>query len=309
MKAPTIHTPAAPLEASYQPATKIAELSATAPISEILEILDRDGGLILTDLVSTADLSSIATETKPHYDNKPKHTVAIIPQQTVLLGGLVGKSPTAAKICEHHVLKALRDTILVDRFDIRNEEVTSKALTVEPLLSVSLTFNIGPGAPRQRLHRDDQIWGTKHARPFVLHQQEQLACLVAASDVRRENGATMFVPGSHRWDDEREPRLDEICFAEMKPGSALIFLASAYHGGGHNALPDFIRTVHGFFFCRGTLRTEENQFLAIPRSVAMGMSEEMLSLLGYKKPGTTLGVVESVDPMSDLQGCLLKANA
>lgn len=22
----------------------------------------------------------------------------------------------------------------------------------------------------------------------------------------------MFIPGSHRWDDERVPRMDEVCF-------------------------------------------------------------------------------------------------
>lgn len=215
MKAPTLQTPAAPIDASYQPTSRISELPATAPISEMLKILDRDGGLILTDLVSTSELDSIATETKPHYASQPKHTVAIIPQQTILLGGLVGKSETAAKLCEHRVLAALRDAILVDRFHIRNEDVETDMLTVQPLLSVSLTFNIGFGAPRQRLHRDDQIWGTRHAAPFVLSRQEQFACLVAACDVKRENGATMFVPGSHRWDDARQPRVDEICFAGM----------------------------------------------------------------------------------------------
>ena len=68
-----------------------------------------------------------------------------------------------------------------------------------------------------------------------------------------------------------------------------------------------MRTIYGLFFCRGTLRTEENQFLAIPHDVVLGMSEGMLSLLGYKKPDTTLGVVDSVDPTSNLPGFLLKA--
>lgn len=87
----------------------------------------------------------------------------------------------------------------------------------------------------------------------------------------------------------------------MKAGSALIFMGSSYHGGGHNSIPDFVREVHGLFFIRGMYRQEENQFLAIPHNVAMGMSEKMLSLLGYKKPTTTLGIVEDMDPASDLK--------
>ena len=93
----------------------------------------------------------------------------------------------------------------------------------------------------------------------------------------------------------------------MEPGSALIFLASCYHGGGHNSTRDDVRRVHGLFFTRGTLRTEENQFLAVPRSKALMMSEKMLSLLGYKKPSTVLGVVDNDDPALNLRAVLDKA--
>jgi ectoine hydroxylase-related dioxygenase (phytanoyl-CoA dioxygenase family) len=87
----------------------------------------------------------------------------------------------------------------------------------------------------------------------------------------------------------------------MEPGSALVFLASCYHGGGSNTVPGEVRKIHGLFFVRGTLRTEENQFLAIPRSKVLTMSDKMLSLLGYKKPSTVLGIVENQDPSLNLQ--------
>lgn len=94
----------------------------------------------------------------------------------------------------------------------------------------------------------------------------------------------------------------------MSPGSALIFLASCYHGGGHNSVPGEVRKVHGLFFIRGTMRTEENQFLAIPRSKALKMSDKMLSLLGYKKPSTVLGIVENEDPALNLRAVLDRAS-
>ena len=94
----------------------------------------------------------------------------------------------------------------------------------------------------------------------------------------------------------------------MKPGAALIFLASCWHGAGHNSVPGFTRVLHGLFFVRGTMRTQENQFLAIPRSKALQMSPKMLNLLGYKQPTAALGMVENGDPMSDLAGSLARAN-
>lgn len=66
-------------------------------------------------------------------------------------------------------------------------------------------------------------------------------------------------------------------------------------------MPGEVRKIHGLFFIRGTLRTEENQFLAIPRSKVAKMGPKMLSLLGYKKPSTVLGIVENEDPAANLQ--------
>lgn len=89
----------------------------------------------------------------------------------------------------------------------------------------------------------------------------------------------------------------------MPPKSALLFLGSAFHGAGHNST-DHHRVVHGLFFCRGTLRTEENQFLAIPKSVVLDdekVDDKMRSLLGYARPSTTLGVVDGRDPMGELR--------
>ena len=66
----------------------------------------------------------------------------------------------------------------------------------------------------------------------------------------------------------------------MDPGSALIFLASCYHGGGHNSTRDEVRRVHGLFFVRGTMRTEENQFLAVPRRGGIAAGAENLAVIG-----------------------------
>lgn len=94
----------------------------------------------------------------------------------------------------------------------------------------------------------------------------------------------------------------------MEAGSALIFMGSAFHGGGHNSLPDVTRVVHGLFFIRGILRQEENQFLAIPHSKVLQMSPAMQSLLGYKKPEAALGLVDNNDPCTNLASVLQHAH-
>ncbi|KZF24970.1 phytanoyl-CoA dioxygenase [Xylona heveae TC161] len=309
----------APIDPSYRPKKSIITAPATAPVEYILSIIARDGGVILKDLVSAEELASIDQELRPWSDRQRRHAdetaklngdaFYTIPRQTVLVPGLVGKSDTIASICEHPVLEQLRQHILQDKFNVYREDWADPN-TINPLLSLSVSMNIGYGAPRQRLHRDDNVHGIRHPKPedWSFKHASQFGCLIAGCDVTRENGATMFVPGSHKWDDQRwaTPQEDDVCFAEMSAGSALIFLASAFHGGGHNSVPNSVRTMHSLFFVRGTLRTEENQFLAIPRSKVMKMSPKMLELLGYTKPTSALGIVENISPHEDLEGIWAK---
>lgn len=95
----------------------------------------------------------------------------------------------------------------------------------------------------------------------------------------------------------------------MEPGEAFVFLGTVYHGAGHNSVVGQVRKLYGLFFIPGTLRPEENQFLAIPRSKVLGMSDKMLSLLGYKIPETWLGIVNNGDPAENLVEVLEMANS
>lgn len=83
-------------------------------------------------------------------------------------------------------------------------------------------MNIGYGAPRQLLHRDDNVHHVRHEYrewEWGWGEVSQFGCLIAGCDVSREMGATMFVKGSHRWGDERWAEVDhekgEVCFAGM----------------------------------------------------------------------------------------------
>jgi ectoine hydroxylase-related dioxygenase (phytanoyl-CoA dioxygenase family) len=204
-----------PIDPSHKPSTSITSVSSNAPIEEILAIIERDGGVILKDLVSHDELSAIDSELEPYTKNTKsteKSALHIIPKETLAIPGLVGKSPTVAKICELPALEKLRTSILQENFSVIREDFIEEN-TIDPLLSISITLHIGHGAPRQRLHRDDNVHGTRHGGQFDLAKAGQFACLIAGSRTTRENGATMFIPGSHKWDDSRVPQLDEICFA------------------------------------------------------------------------------------------------
>lgn len=204
-----------PIDSSYVPSTSITKIAATAPIDDMIAILERDGGLILTNLVSSQDITAVNSELEPYIQKARAETHAaydLVPKQTIMVPGVVGKSPTMVKIAEFEVIDTLRTLILQKKCTATWEDRTEE-FTIGPLLNSSLTYHMSHGAPRQRLHRDDMIHGVYHGGEYSLSNETMLGFMIAGSKTTRENGATMAIPGSHKWDHSRVPKADEVCFA------------------------------------------------------------------------------------------------
>ncbi|RMZ73568.1 phytanoyl- dioxygenase [Pyrenophora seminiperda CCB06] len=304
----TAMSPSAPrllpaIEASYQPSRSVTKIPATSPLDKILEILERDGGVILTDFVSCETLDKIDMELEP-YTKPPVDSDSyddFIGKKTLVIPGLVGKSDTIANILDtNETIEELLKVILEERYPAVFENHTEE-LVVEPLLSIAMAFNVSEGSPRQALHRDDMIFHSRHHAGMKINEQDGFSCFIAGTRVTRENGGTMIILGSHKWEHERHGRPDEVSFLEMERGSAFIFLSSMAHGAGYNTIPGEVRKIINLVFCRGILRQEENQFLCNPRSKVLKMSPKLQTLLGFKKPPKNwLGMVENEDPTKDL---------
>ena len=115
--------------------------------------------------------------------------------------------------------------------------------------------------------------------------------MFALTDFTVANGATQVVPGSHRWPRGQKAKPEEIATAEMKAGSALIYLGTTIHGGGANLTLDEKRRGMFLSYLLGWLRTEENMFLTVPIEKVRQMPKRVQELLGYK-PHHATGVVD-----------------
>jgi ectoine hydroxylase-related dioxygenase (phytanoyl-CoA dioxygenase family) len=144
----------------------------------------------------------------------------------------------------------------------------------------------------------------------------QLASVIAFVDFTKDNGATRIVPGSHRWPDRvmspaeqimgAQPDPDQIAYAEMPAGSAVIYTGGVIHGGGGNTTDIPRRGAH-LSYCLGWLRTEENNYLSCPPEVAATLPRQAQEVLGYAthdsiaRGGGYLGMVRMQDPVDLLQ--------
>ena len=108
----------------------------------------------------------------------------------------------------------------------------------------------------------------------------------------------MVVPGSHRWDDSRAPKIDEALPTEMAAGSALIWVGGTYHGGGTNN-SDSNRIGFTMGLDLGFLRQEENAFLTYPPEIARTFDEDIQKLLGYSTCPPNTGFVGHEGMMAD----------
>lgn len=229
------------------------------------------------------------------------------PQETKLLWSLAARGDAVGKdVCFHPLLKGLRDELLHMHITRTNnagsDGMQSKHTSIPPRLSLSVCFDMRPGAKQQPLHRDEDVWGTRHDQPFRKEDIRQIGVLIAGTKSTKENGATLVIPGSHLWNDERLPLEEEAAYAEMEPGSALIFLSATRHAGGANKIQDprdplARRVMFGYFFAKGYLRQEENMLVSIPREVVLKLDPDMQALIGYEASGSHCGFVDFKSPL------------
>jgi ectoine hydroxylase-related dioxygenase (phytanoyl-CoA dioxygenase family) len=158
-------------------------------------------------------------------------------------------------------------------------------------LSAPVGICIGPGEAAQALHRDDSVYPVPEPHPPLV-----VNTMWPLDEFTPENGATMFIPGSHRWEPGRRPTPnDPLATAQLLPGSALFYLGSLWHGGGANQTS---RPRLGVIleYAAGWLRPQENHCLAVPRAVVRGLPQRLQELLGYDVYPPFVGYVDGRHP-------------
>jgi ectoine hydroxylase-related dioxygenase (phytanoyl-CoA dioxygenase family) len=263
-------------------AAKVIRIKNTASSDELCSLLERDGAVIVEDILNGEQLTQLNSDLDAHIlEAGPglRHPtmdemIEFYGRSTVRIDGLAAKSET---FLEAMSLPQLCQT--ADHFLLPNCQ--------DYLLNTGQAIEIGPGEPAQELHFDESAWPeVPWPRP-----QLEIEAMFALTDFTHANGATQVVPGSHRWPKDQKAKANEITYAEMKAGSALIYLGSTVHGGGANITANERRRGMFLGYVVGWLRTEENMFLTVPMEKVRAMPKRIQELLGYK-PHYAIGVVD-----------------
>ncbi len=249
----------------------LTRLQPDTSLDEILATIHRDGAVILERFLTAGQVSAMVSELELYIRDTASVGDDFAGHQTKRTGGLALKSESVRELVTNPRMLAISTEFL-------------KPFTEKIQLSLTQTICLQPGQRAQVLHRDRFIWG-KALPPSV---EPELNTIWALSEFTAENGATRVVPGSHRWDWEREAAEAEITQAVMPIGSVLVYSGSVIHSGGENRSTGE-RIAMNINYANAWLRQEENQYLGYPPEVARKFSPELQALIGYTMANYGLG--------------------
>ncbi len=242
-----------------------------AGIEDIIAAVDADGVAIVQDFVASDWLERFNCEIQPAIDKATRYVFGneaidhFLGDRTVRLHGLVAKAPSFAELMIDARLLALMDHYLLPHCS-------------SYLFSAGELIEITGGETAQPFHIDDGSWPVW---PRLGAELLQMNIMLAGTDFTATNGATLVVPGSHLWEDEREPAGEEVAQAVMPAGSVAVIRGDCTHAGGANTDGSRRRAI-SFSYCLGWLRPVENSYLNLPLDVVSRMPVRVRELLGYE---------------------------
>jgi ectoine hydroxylase-related dioxygenase (phytanoyl-CoA dioxygenase family) len=268
---------------------ELAHVGPDADLDHVVAILESDGAVIVEGFADAVTLAGLRADLGPSLEASEYSESGYDGHKTKRVSSLFQRTRHMSSVVTQPLYLGSARRLLQTP---RRMWLGKVRMEVTPSIQVSFTqaIRIDPGQGRQPLHRDDAMHLWSHPGPPC-----RLQAMLAITDFTSANGATLVIPGSHHWDDERAPSYAETIPAVMPAGSALIWQGGVYHGGGANTT-DSPRHSLVVSLDLGNLRQEENQFLSVPRETVLTLPEEVQRLLGWDRCPPGLGAVEMQDP-------------
>ena len=243
-----------------------------------LAAVQRDGYVIWENLLSEEECERIRDAVTPLLDHNGRNTFE--GRRTQRVYSVLNKTRACDRLVDHPRALALLDRLFMPNY----------------LLSQLQVINIGPDETSQLLHCDDMFYPIPRPRPPL-----GAATIWAIDDFTEDNGATVVVPGSHLWDDERQPGpADEHMPAVMPSGSCIFFIGTLWHGGGANRSPRQRLAVTAQY-CEPWLRPQEAYSLSVPTDIVRTVSPDIRRMLGYSIHPPFVGAVDGMHPLRLLE--------
>jgi ectoine hydroxylase-related dioxygenase (phytanoyl-CoA dioxygenase family) len=225
---------------------------------DVLEALFADGYAVVEGAVPDDDVATVRAALQPLLDQTPIGRNDFEGFRTRRVYGVPGKTRAV-------------DRLILDPLVL---EVADRLLGQHQLCA-AVAIDVGPGEVAQAEHHDDGLYPLPRERPEVL-----LSTMWALDDFTADNGATVMLPGSHRW-PARPPRPDDERVPVVMPaGAVALYLGSTWHGAGANRT-DQRRLGITIEYVQTWLRTQESFTISTPWDEVRELPARLQELLGW----------------------------
>lgn len=245
----------------------------SAVVEADLAALERDGYVIWENLLSAQECTQIREVIHPWLGHTGRNSFE--GKRTQRIYSVLNRTRECDGLVDHPRVLAVLDRLLMPNY----------------LLSMLQAINIQPGETAQLTHHDDGFYPIPRPRKPLA-----AATIWAIDDFTADNGATVVIPGSHRW-GRRPPSPDDQCRPVVMPaGSCVFFVGTLWHGGGANTT-DRDRLAVTAQYCEPWLRPMEAFGLSISHDIARAVSEDIRRMLGYSIHPPFVGAVDGLHPL------------
>jgi hypothetical protein len=228
----------------------------------------RDGYAVVPGVIGPGDAARVlerlwAAAAESERRGLPNFAEGLDPNASnVRVWNLIDLDPVFAHLIAHPVADAIVTGLLGAGYIISN-----------------FTANIArPGSGSMMVHSDQSLvmpapWPAAHCLNVIW-------CL---TDVRPENGATLYLPGSHRFTAPEDVPADAV--ARMRPfeataGSIVVLDGRVWHTSGRNVTEAEDRALLFGFYSQPFLRPQWNHSVGLSAETQAAMSETMRYRLG-----------------------------
>jgi len=257
----------------------IRRISAESGLEEILNILEKDGGLILEGLYPTRLIDSIrdaiilaSEKFKPGEATQGLGAPgnAFVGKNTIRFSSLGKITSDYFEMLDNEVFRSIADALLLPH-------------CASYWVNTAQAMLIGPNSEAQPLHRDCLNWPQVVVPSWPEGPELTVSSMIALEAITEEIGATRVIPGSHRWLDlGQRVHADLTEAAEMGPGDALVYTGKLVHGGGANMTSDRWRRAMHLSYVVGWLTPEESSPIDYSDEDLRGQSEAVKRVLGHR---------------------------
>lgn len=264
---------------------------ATTIDAELVEQVETEGYCIVPDVldpptVQRARAAAVSAAERAAATGYPTVMEALDPGgRNVRMPDLLAYDPVFAELALHPVVVAYVELLLGEDW----------------MLSNFTGNNALPGSRSMNAHNDQS---TLMPEPWT--ERTCLNTLWCLDDVDQENGATRYLPGSHRYQRfsavPADPKMGMRSFS-ARAGSMIVMDGRLWHTSGANTSTSRERVMLFPLYARGYLRLQANWWQVVPPEVQATFSEELRLRLGLIWPNRGYGsYLVSTNPQPNLGG-------